>query len=499
MAKDSEQRSYSVEEMMEKLQKGKQKQSESRNKEVVTRSDGSQVTRVRKRKRRTQQSKRKAKPVRQRKYGLYAVVALILLVVVGGISIVTMVARFNSRGYREDVAVSVGSSTGAVVRINDLSVNPIKTRARSVEMTWPDGGTARSLILSDLETRLEISSFFRSRLEGPELYARTGAMRLGPASGSSRARSTDQSDQLLSFGNYRCNRFDLEYGTSSKESAFRIRDSELVARVRAKGDGMRFTLSGGFLRFGNWSELKVKNGLGEWHDGGFNLVSLFTQGEEGGQAVFRGIQSISAGGPTGFDVELIEFPLEQLLGEKGLGRLLNGRVDSSSGALSVNVGREMDAQVEIAFTGKESSIEGFRFLGGLASILRKEHYSRPEGGMISGVLRRTSNQLTIENLRYEIRSHMILTGFITIKDEEMSGALRLGVPEALMMKTLNKPRYSSFSLPSKGYCWTDLQLSGSLDQPNDDFLRRLQASPFELDTPASLEVPADGQYQEEQP
>ncbi|HCQ37569.1 MAG TPA: hypothetical protein DIV39_00310, partial [Verrucomicrobiales bacterium] len=101
MAKDSEQRSYSVEEMMEHLQKGKRQGSESPNKEVVTRPDGSQVTRVRKRKRRTEQSKRKAKPVRQRKYGLYSIVVLILLTVVGGISIITMVARFNSKGFRE--------------------------------------------------------------------------------------------------------------------------------------------------------------------------------------------------------------------------------------------------------------------------------------------------------------------------------------------------------------------------------------------------------------
>ncbi|HAO94958.1 MAG TPA: hypothetical protein DCQ96_02785, partial [Verrucomicrobiales bacterium] len=78
MAKDSEPRSYSVEEMMEKLKKGKT-QSATRDKELVTRADGSQVTRVRKRKRRTQQSKRKAKPVHGKKYGLYVVIALILL------------------------------------------------------------------------------------------------------------------------------------------------------------------------------------------------------------------------------------------------------------------------------------------------------------------------------------------------------------------------------------------------------------------------------------
>ena len=493
MAKDSEQRSYSVEEMMEKLQKGKRKAADSRNKEIVTRADGSQVTRVRKRKRRTEQSKRKTKPVRQRKYGLYGIVALILLVVVGGITIVTMVARFNSRGFREDIAASVGSTAGAVVGINGLSINPIKTRVRSVEMTWPLSGMPRSLLLADLETRLDISSFFRSRLQSPELYARTGAMRLGPATGRPSAPPAIGVDQLLSFGSYRCNQFDLEYGADSRDAAFRIRDSELVAMELPKAGGMQFRLSGGFLRFGNWSELKVKNGLGEWRDGGFHLVSLRTQSEQEGKAVFKGVQPIVGESTAEFDVELIEFPLEQLLGEKNLGRMLRGRIDSSSGALSVNAGEQMDPQFELAFSGKESSIEGFRFLGGLASILRKEHYSRPEGGTISGLLRRNRNQLTIENLRYEIRSHIVLTGTIIIKEGEMSGALRLGVPELLMMKTLNQTRYPSFSLPAQGYCWTDLQLSGSLDQPNDDFLRRLQASPIAPETPTKLEGQPKGQ------
>jgi len=493
MAKDPEPRSYSVEEMMERLKKGKREQSATSDRELVTRSDGSQVTRVRKRKRRTQQSKRKARPVSRRKYGLYAVIALILLVVVGGISIVTMLARFNSRSFREDIAASIGSAAGASVRINDLSVNPIKTRVRSVEMKWPQGGIPRSLILGDLETRLNLSSFFRSRLEGPEMYARTATMRLGPVIGSSKVMPGAEPEQFFSFGHYRCNQFDLEYETDSREAGLQIRDSELVVRERSRNGVMQFQLSGGFLRFGNWCELKVQNGLGEWHDGGFHLVSLRTQSDEGGKAVFKGIKPISEDGVSTFDVDLTEFPLEQLLGEKSLGRMLNARVDSSSGALSVNSATAMDAKVEIAFTGKDSSIEGFRFLGGLASILRKEHYSRPEGGIISGVLRRDSSELTIEKLRYEIRSHMMLTGTIVVKDGEMSGELRLGVPEALMMKTLNQPRYSSFSQPAQGYCWTDLQLSGTLDQPNDDFLKRLQASPVEPEIPAKSDSQSVGE------
>ena len=171
MPKEPEQRSYSVDEMMEQLQKGRREASETRDKEVVTRPDGSQVTRVRKRKRRKGQERRKRKVVRRKRCGLYSVLGLVVLLVFGGVSLLMMMARFNSKGFREEIAERVGNTTGAVVRINDFSVNPIKTRLKSVQMTWPGGGMPRSLRLSDIQTRLGISSFLRSRLEGSELYA----------------------------------------------------------------------------------------------------------------------------------------------------------------------------------------------------------------------------------------------------------------------------------------------------------------------------------------
>ena len=101
---------------------------------------------------------------------------------------------------------------------------------------------------------------------------------------------------------------------------------------------------------------------------------------------------------------------------------------------------------------------------------------------MKGSLKWNGDQLEIRDLRYEIRSHIVLTGTIVVSNQQLSGALRLGVPEALMMKTLTEPRYSSFSVPSQGYCWTEVKLGGTLEQPSDNFLRKLQASPVSPDS-----------------
>jgi len=298
-------------------------------------------------------------------------------------------------------------------------------------------------------------------------------------------------EELLDFGSYRCSQFDLHYGQETEDSVVRLRGSELTARPAEDGQGLHFVLSGGFVRFGNWKELKVSTGLGQWTDGAFALKSLYTRSSSSGEAVFKGVKPITAGSPTVFDIQLIRFPIAELLGIEALGRLIKGHVDAPSGSLTFDPRHVDSGQLELSFSGAEISIEGFRFLGGLASILRKEHYARPEGGTIAGTLKWDRDQLSIEDLKYEVRSHMMLTGEIVVKDEELSGTLRLGVPEMLMMKSLTEPRYSSFSLPRQGYCWTDLELSGTIEQPSDNFLRKLQAAPVKPLAPKSS-APEEG-------
>ena len=486
MEKDSEQRSYSVDEMMEQLKKGKRGKSRSEDPELVTRSDGSQVMRVRKRKRRTDQPARSTR-MRQRRYGFISTIGFVVLLVVSGISLLLVMARFNSKGYREDVEQSLSQSTGAQVGLTDLSVNPIKSQVKSVQFTWPSGGLPKSLKLEEMDARLKVSSFLSSRLQGRELRASSGSMAIGPP-GDATPPLVTKAEKSLDFESYHCNQFDLTYGTETEDPVMRLRGTELTARPGKDGNGLSFTLSGGFVRFGDWSEFRVKTGGGEWKEGSFSLGRLYVRSGESGEAVFKGVKPVTRHSPAVFDLELIQFPIEELLGLDSLGQLISGQVDGPSGSLTFDPQEVTLGQLRVQFIGSDISIEGFRFLGGLASILRKDHYIRPEGGEITGTLKWDRDQMGIEDLKYEVRAHMMLTGNIMVRQQELSGTLQLGVPEALMMKTLTEPRYSSFSTPRKGYCWTELQLGGTVEQPNDNFLRKLQAAPLKTKAPESPDL-----------
>ena len=97
---------------------------------------------------------------------------------------------------------------------------------------------------------------------------------------------------------------------------------------------------------------------------------------------------------------------------------------------------------------------------------------------MSGTFKWDREKLSIEGFKYEMRFHLKVTGNLVVKADELSGAIRLGVPEDLMMKSASQPRYPSFSTPVQGYCWMDVQLSGTLEQPNDDFFQKLQVAPL---------------------
>ena len=488
MPKDPEPRSYSVEEMMDELRRGKREKSSRKETELVTRPDGSQVMRVRKRKRRKESSTRGSKKIRSRRYGLFLSIGFVVLLIIAGISLLLAVARFNSKGFRDSLSVSLGEASAAKVRLMDLSINPFKSRLKSAQFSWSGEGIPRSLELSELETRLDASSFLSSKLRGREVRARSGILRLGPPLEANELKPL-KNEEFLEFSSYRCSQFDLEYGTEGEVPMFHLRDSEVTVRELENEGGIQFILNGGFVRFGSWAELRVSQGLGEWSNGVFQLSSLNTKVGESGVARFEGLKPIASGNSVLLSVQLSQFPLEQLLGEESIGRLLRGQVDARTGTLAFDPRRQDSGQLELQFVGKEVAIEGFRFLGGLASILRKERYARPEGGTMKGTLSWNREQFEIRDLRYEIRSHIVLTGTIAVSNQKLSGALRLGVPEALMMKTLTEPRYSSFSVPSQGYCWTEIELGGTLEQPSDNFLRRLQATPVTPDPadPGQLE------------
>ena len=238
----TDQRSYSVDEMMEKLRKGEREKRRSDESELVTRPDGSQVVRVRRRKRRSTQPK-VTKLVRKRRYGMIALVCVGVVVVVLAAVLLVLLARFNSKGYREGLKERILASTGAMAGLNDLVVTPTKARAKSVQMAWPTGGIAKTLKLEDLSAKLEPTTFLGSEWKGAEILAGSGIMVLGPPDGTIIASVRDGKFPFA-YESYRCANFEIIFGDNLGDPALRVSTAEMTLREK-KGGGLQFLLNGG--------------------------------------------------------------------------------------------------------------------------------------------------------------------------------------------------------------------------------------------------------------
>lgn len=469
-------RSYSVDEMMERLKEGEREKRRSEESELVTRPDGSQVVRVRRRKRRSKQP-HKAKQARQKRLGIMALIGALFLFVAVGAAVVILLARFNSKGFRDDLKGRLLSATGAEVAITDLAVTPLKAQAKSVELEWPTGMGPKRLKLNQVSADLKFSSFIGSDWKGQEILANSGTLILGPV--DSTAPVVEGAESPLSYEAYRCSKTLLSYEVAG-EPIFELKNSELTMRPLETG-GVQYLVRSGRVQFADWDELKVDSGLAEMVDGGFNLISLRLHpmlepaeldriAERNKPELFlKSIEPHRREGSARFSLAAKQFPLVQIVGEKGLGLLLQGKIAGKDGEISIDPHQIEKSTLTLPFEGTEGTLERFDFFSSLSHLLGKNYYHNPDDGEVSGVIKRDHLSMRIDDFHFESETQLHIQGNLeTLANGKLRGRLKVGVPEELMMKN-GSPRFAAFSNPQQGYCWIEISLSGTVLNPLDDF------------------------------
>jgi hypothetical protein len=131
-ATDPEPENYSIDDMMDRLRSRGEGGTDGEA-ELVTRDDGSQVYRVRKRKRRSQQPK-KDKERRKKQFRVVQVVLGVALVALTGAAFVASVLYLNSGAYKDSVIERIRVWTGAEPTVTELRVTPVSAAASSLEL-----------------------------------------------------------------------------------------------------------------------------------------------------------------------------------------------------------------------------------------------------------------------------------------------------------------------------------------------------------------------------
>jgi hypothetical protein len=489
---------YSLEEMMERL-KGRPSQTPGEG-ELVTRTDGTQAVRVRKRKRRSDQPKRqefkRRRRIRAIQVGSILGSLLLLILVIGGAFIYT-----NTAPYRKRLSDAFSRTLGADIEFKGFRVTPVSANADSVTLNWPAGGFLKSVRLSHITSKISPRTLFGRSITGEAIFAREGEIQLQTPAGSAAADAqAAPGTQPVSFNRAAVTKLGITFG-DPLNPALRIVGSEGTLSTSETKLSKTVNLHRGILTLRDWPALKLERALLEIAEDGTEVVSLRigdSMTPRGEMDISGSINTRSPNTRSKLAVKLETFTLGDLLGAD-LGGLLNLRVDTQgpegANLISFTAAAPDDAELKLTFTNSLSSsnnISGFRFLSLIARALDDSYYDNPEFDEASGTIHRQGQQIDITDLHLERKTLLCVKGNLSVApDRTLSGTFKVGIPESVIHLSLNSKLDAMSSPASSGFRWIPVTIGGLLTRPSDDFGQNYQqtAPAPRPTTPDSLEDP----------
>lgn len=490
---------YSLDEMMERL-KGRPSEDPSDG-ELVTRADGTQAIRVRKRKRRSEQPQREeVKRVRRTRaiqVGALLSALIVLTLAVGGAFVYT-----NTPPFRKKLSDAVSTHLGADIEFKMFRVTPVSANADAVNLTWRDGGFLKEAKLRGVSAKLSPATLFGRSLSGDELTAREGEIVLQSPAKSDSKPSAGESATPVRFGRATVNKLGIVFGDPTA-AAFKVIATEASLSTVENKSWKSINLHRGSLAIKDWPTLKIDRALIDIQPNEISIPGLRVGDSltpRGDMDISGSINTLDPSARSTLSIKLSAFNLEDLLGAE-LGKLLTLRIDSRDAAnsnyISFSAHDPSDAELSIAFSNSlssGSSLNGLRFLPFLAKRVNDKYYGSPQFDEMSGIIRKKGGKLELVDLNFERKTHMSVRGDIVLAaDKSLSGKLNVGLPESVIHLSGDPKLDILFGPPANGFRWIAIQLEGSLAIPSDDLTRQFDAvKPEALPAPNLPAPPAEG-------
>jgi hypothetical protein len=498
-ASPSEPEKYSIDEIMDRLKSAPSAAPEDG--ELVTRTDGSQAFRVRKRKRRSSQPIKESQQ-RTRRARIVQVSAALILIFLSALTIGGAIVYANSRPFREGLIRKIEQASGASVELQEFRMNPKTANAGQLSLKWPDGNVLQNLSLRRLSAEISPSSFWGKFMTGEEITVQEGSLALQIPKPGQVLRSTPELEGPLSirFNRYRTPTFELTLG-DLKSPLLKLSKSEASLNPETVNGRPQMNLYRGDLAIAGWPKLRLDRALIEFHGKETDIISLRVLHESDARGVFELSGTISpyqAERASTLDVVLDFFELSGITGP-ALGHLFSGRIDSlplaKSNVLSFLPSEDSSPTLDIAFHQSPTSkieIQGFPFLSALAQTLDDPWFQHPsfEADAV-GTLHRENGRVTLQNLNFESKGRMALRGEISMAaNQTLSGNLQLGVTEAMISSATTPRLKTMFGPPKEGFRWLTLKIGGPVTSPTDNFRELFTsavAAPPDSPAPAAVE------------
>jgi hypothetical protein len=477
---------FSIDQMLERL-KNPPSEEPIEDGELVTRADGSQAIRVRKRKRRSHQPHKEQLRI-QRRTRMIQVSGAVILVLLAAFTIGIAIIYSNSAPFRENVVRMISQSSGAQAELEQFRVNPTRANAGRLVLTWPEGNTLRELSVRGATAVINPASFLGKSLTGEEITAVDGILSLSVPHSGKPLRTVQPPDGLLPvrFNRYAVSRLQLQIGDATQPLIL-AREIEASFQPAKENNRPLLLLNRGDISIRGWNKLKLERSHIEFRGSEMDIVGLrlLHESDNRGFLDLSGtVSPYNPDSPSTLAVRLENFLLSGIAGPE-MGELISGRVHSvtslDSNKLTFTPDSDSAASLAVSFSNSPTQtieIRGFPFLASLARLLEDNWFERPVFDIdATGKLRRNGQTVTFEDLDFEYKGRMILRGNLSMgADRRLSGQFRVGIAEA-MVRTASNRRIDEMTGPAEdGFRWLDLNISGNAKNPSDNFLELLDSS-----------------------
>ncbi len=135
-------------------------------------------------------------------------------------------------------------------------------------------------------------------------------------------------------------------------------------------------------------------------------------------------------------------------------------------------------------------LEGLPLLGQLDGFLGSPRFRQVALKTASARLRKTSDRTELQDIDLDAEGILRIRGGVSVERDRLSGSLRLGISPSFV-QWLPAGRNALFGEPSEGYVWVPFQLSGSLENPQEDLSTRLAAGVVDAVTEAAKGLPKE--------
>ncbi len=499
----SEPEKYSIDEIMERLQ-SKPPENGGGQGELVTRADGTQAVRLRKRKRRSKQPAKELEKRQARERAIRVTLALVILVLIG-LTAGGLIIYANTPGYRSSLVTKIGAKTGATVSLREFRVTPVGAHARTARLEWPAGSVIQSIELRGLSAETHLSSLLGTSWTGEEITAGEGHLVLrAPAPDEPRRAMEPAESSVVDFHRIGVPnlRISMEGGAGNLVD---VRGADASFYPHGVNGRSQLQLNRGTVRIAGWPELRLDRSFLEFEGDEVNIVSLrlLDPLDQQGSLLLAGRVSPHATDRRSMlAVQLDAFPLAGLVGDE-FAALVSARLTSREAAggnhLSFAPGTGGSEELDIAFgvaVNSELQLAHFPFLTTLARRLDDPWFESPPFETAAGTLRK--NPLSTElGLDLQRRSRMAIRGTITVgNDFTLGGSLNIGLADAVVEASPDRRIGALFSRGSDGYRWVAVNLGGTVATPTDDLQSQLAAANETAPAAASGDQTAEPSFED---